>query len=130
MVLSKSPEGVLESTARSKARGHDFKVNEYYPVLVDATLATRARTAMTANSRYGRGNSVPTSDKSERPHNLLRGLLKFLVVASLPVLAKVGGASAFYSLVAEDTLWAQLAGIVVVFVWNYAASSRFVWNSP
>jgi dolichol-phosphate mannosyltransferase len=39
-------------------------------------------------------------------------------------------ASAFYSLVARDTLWAQLAGIVVVFVWNYAASSRFVWNSP
>ena len=76
MVLSKSPEGVLESTARSKARGHDFKVNDYYPVLVDATLATRARAAMTANSRYGRGNSVPTSDKSERPHNLLRGLLK------------------------------------------------------
>jgi DNA invertase Pin-like site-specific DNA recombinase len=76
MVLSKSAEGVLESTARSKARGHDFKVNEYYPVLVDATLATRARTAMTANSRYGRGNAVPTSDKSERPHNLLRGLLK------------------------------------------------------
>ena len=26
--------------------------------------------------------------------------------------------------------WAQLAGIVVVYVWNYAASSRFVWNSP
>jgi len=28
------------------------------------------------------------------------------------------------------TLWAQLAGIVVVYVWNYAASSRFVWNNP
>ena len=27
-------------------------------------------------------------------------------------------------------LWAQLAGIVVIHVWNYAASSRFVWNSP
>jgi dolichol-phosphate mannosyltransferase len=61
---------------------------------------------------------------------LLRGLVKFLLVASLPVLANVGLASAYYSLVAPDTLWAQLAGILVVFVWNYAASSRFVWNTP
>ena len=61
---------------------------------------------------------------------VVRGLLQFLVVASLPVLANVGVASAFFSLVAEDTFWAQLAGIVVVFVWNYAATSRFVWNSP
>ncbi|MCX5961367.1 MAG: glycosyltransferase [Cyanobacteria bacterium] len=61
---------------------------------------------------------------------LVRGLLKFLVVASLPVLANVGVTSAFYSLVTRNTFLAQLVGIVVVFVWNYAASSRFVWNSP
>ena len=61
---------------------------------------------------------------------LLRGLVKFLLVASLPVLANVGLATAYYSLVAPNTLWAQLAGILVVFVWNYAASSRFVWNTP
>ena len=46
------------------------------------------------------------------------------------VLANVGLASAYYSFVSRDTLWAQLAGILVVFVWNYAASSRFVWNTP
>ena len=40
---------------------------------------------------------------------LLRGLVKFLLVASLPVLANVGLASAFYTLVARDTFWAQLA---------------------
>jgi dolichol-phosphate mannosyltransferase len=61
---------------------------------------------------------------------LLRGLLKFLLVASLPALANVGLAAAYYSFVARDTVWAQLAGILVVFVWNYAASSRFVWNTP
>ena len=49
---------------------------------------------------------------------LLRGLVKFLLVASLPVLANVGLASAYYSLVDRNTLWAQLAGILVVFVWN------------
>ena len=61
---------------------------------------------------------------------LLRGLLKFQLVASLPVMANVGLASAYYSLIAPNAFWAQLAGIVVVFVWNYAASSRFVWNTP
>jgi len=61
---------------------------------------------------------------------LLSGLFKFLLVASLPVLANIGLASAFYNFVAQNTLWAQLAGILVVFIWNYAASSRFVWNTP
>ena len=83
-----------------------------------------------ASSNYLINNALTFRFQRQRGMALLRGLLKFLVVASLPVLANVGVASAFYSLVAEDTFWAQLAGIVVVFVWNYAASSRFVWNSP
>ncbi len=61
---------------------------------------------------------------------LLAGLIKFLIVASLPMLANIGLASVFYTSVAKDTLFAQIAGIAVVFVWNYAASSRFVWNTP
>jgi DNA invertase Pin-like site-specific DNA recombinase len=78
MVLSRAAEGVLESTPRSKAAGHDFRVEGYYPVLVKPGLAERARESMTANSRYGRkGNPVPTSDRSERPVNLLRGLLRY-----------------------------------------------------
>ncbi|MFM7264726.1 MAG: glycosyltransferase family 2 protein [Cyanobium sp.] len=83
-----------------------------------------------ATSNYLINNTLTFRFQRQRGLALLRGLIKFLVVASLPVLANVGVASAFYSLVAKDTLWAQLAGIVVVFVWNYAASSRFVWNSP
>jgi DNA invertase Pin-like site-specific DNA recombinase len=76
LIISHGPEGVLESTVRSKARGQNFRKEGYYPVLVDATLATKAREAMAANSRYGMTNSVPTPDQSERPHNLLRGLLR------------------------------------------------------
>ncbi len=83
-----------------------------------------------ATSNYLINNTLTFRFQRQSGLALLRGLLRFLVVASLPVLANVGVASAFYSLVAADTLWAQLAGIVVVFVWNYAASSRFVWNSP
>ena len=83
-----------------------------------------------ATSNYLINNALTFRFQRQRGAALVRGLLKFLVVASLPVLANVGVASAFYRLVDRDTFWAQLAGIVVVFVWNYAASSRFVWNSP
>jgi dolichol-phosphate mannosyltransferase len=83
-----------------------------------------------ASSNYLVNNALTFRFQRLRGRALLRGLLKFLLVASLPVLANVGLASAFYSLVVHNTLWAQLAGILVVFVWNYAASSRFVWNTP
>lgn len=83
-----------------------------------------------ATSNYLINNALTFRFQRQSGKALVRGLLKFLVVASLPVLANVGVASAFYRLVDRDTFWAQLAGIVVVFVWNYAASSRFVWNSP
>ena len=96
MILSPTAEGVLESTARSKAAGHDFRVEGYYPVLVDAALATRAREALTGNSRYGRkGNTMPTSDKSERPINLLRGLLRFGGNAARYDCRKNGGSGAW-----------------------------------
>lgn len=83
-----------------------------------------------ASSNYLINNSLTFRFQRLKGMALLRGLLKFLLVASLPVLANVGLASAYYSFVARDTFWAQLAGILVVFVWNYAASSRFVWNTP
>lgn len=83
-----------------------------------------------ASSNYLVNNALTFRFQRQQGLALLRGLLKFLLVASLPVLANVGVASAFYSYVAHSTFWAQLAGILVVFVWNYAASSRFVWNTP
>ena len=61
---------------------------------------------------------------------LLRGLVKFLMVSSLPLAANVGVAQVMVRLSHADSITAQLAGILVVFVWNYAASSRFVWNTP
>lgn len=56
------------------------------------------------------------------------GLLKFLLVSSLPIIANVGLASLFYSQISPNTFLSQIAGIVVVFIWNYAASSKVVWN--
>ena len=83
-----------------------------------------------ASSNYLVNNALTFRDRRQSGRQLIRGLLKFLLVASLPALANVGLATSFYTLIQAHALWAQLAGIVVVYVWNYAASSRFVWNSP
>jgi dolichol-phosphate mannosyltransferase len=61
---------------------------------------------------------------------LLLGLLRFLLVTSLGMVANVGVSSAFYRQVTHQAFLALLAGIAVDFVWKYAASSRFVWNTP
>ena len=83
-----------------------------------------------ASSNYLINNALTFRFQRLQGLALLRGLLKFLIVASLPVLANVGVASAFHRYVSTNLVGAQLAGILVVFVWNYAASSRFVWNTP
>ncbi len=62
--------------------------------------------------------------------SLLFGLIRFLLVTSLGMAANVGVSSAFYRQVSPQPLLALLAGIAVDFVWKYAASSRFVWNTP
>jgi dolichol-phosphate mannosyltransferase len=93
-------------------------------------LALPISVVIAASSNYLINNALTFRFQRLSGLGLLRGLLKFLLVASLPALANVGLAVAFFSKVASNTLWAQLAGILVVFVWNYAASSRFVWNTP
>ena len=56
------------------------------------------------------------------------GLMKFLLVSSLPMIANVGVTNLFYNQLSTNTFFSQLAGILVVFIWNYAASSKVVWN--
>jgi len=93
-------------------------------------LALPLAVVIAASSNYLINNALTFRFQRLQGLALVRGLLKFLLVASLPALANVGLAAAFYSFVASNTVWAQLAGILVVFVWNYAASSRFVWDTP
>ena len=60
--------------------------------------------------------------------SLLFGYFKYLLVASLPIIANIGITTTFYNYVARDTFIAQMAGIVIVYAWNYLASSSFIWN--
>jgi dolichol-phosphate mannosyltransferase len=52
------------------------------------------------------------------------------LTASLPAIANPGLTSGYYNPIAKDVLFDQLAGIMVAFIWNYAASSRLFWNTP
>lgn len=83
-----------------------------------------------ASSNYLINNSLTFKDRRQHGRQLVKGLLKFLLVASLPSLANIGLATGFYNLVQANAVFAQLSGIIVVYIWNYAASSRFVWNTP
>ena len=57
------------------------------------------------------------------------GLLRFLLVTSMGMVANVGVSSALYNQTHQGTFVAVFAGIAVDFVWKYAASSKFVWHT-
>ena len=81
-----------------------------------------------ATSNFLINNQVTFRSNRLKDMALIIGLLKFLVVASLPVVANIGITTAFYKYISADTFIAQLAGIAIVYAWNYLASSSFVWN--
>tara|TARA_Y100001968_G_scaffold327362_1_gene372250 strand:+ start:5562 stop:6656 length:1095 start_codon:yes stop_codon:yes gene_type:complete len=98
--------------------------------LIDFKSALPFSVVCAATSNFLINNQLTFRTNRLRHLALLNGLLKFLLVASLPVIANVGIATAFYQYISADTLIAQLAGIAIVYAWNYLASSLFVWNNP
>ncbi|MCY4360451.1 glycosyltransferase [Candidatus Synechococcus spongiarum] len=85
-----------------------------------------------ASSNYLVNNILTFRASRLRGMALLIGLLKFLVVCSLGLIANIGVSTAVYANMREESLGivAVFAGIVVDFIWKYAASSRLVWNVP
>ena len=81
-----------------------------------------------ATSNFLINNQVTFRSNRLKNFALLIGLLKFLIVSSLPVIANIGITTAFYNYISADTVIAQIAGIGIVYAWNYLASSSFVWN--
>ena len=82
-----------------------------------------------ASSNFSINNWLTFRSKRLKNKKFLLGLLKFLLISSLPIIANVGVSTTFYKSILPNTLLSQLAGIVIVFIWNYAASSKFVWDS-
>ena len=84
---------------------------------------------LAATSNYIINNILTFRSSKLSGKNFYFGLFKFLLVASLPIIANIGVANLFYNQLSSNTFIAQIAGIFVVFIWNYAASSRVVWNN-
>ena len=82
-----------------------------------------------ASSNYLINNSLTFRTNRLRNRALIIGLFKFLIVSSLPILANIGLATSFFNYISPNIIVSQLAGIIVVYIWNYAASSRLVWNN-
>ena len=94
---------------------------EFYEALPIAVVSA-------ATSNFLINNQVTFRSNRLKNFALLIGLFKFLLVASLPVLANIGITTAFYNYFSADAFIAQIAGIVIVYAWNYLASSSFIWN--
>ena len=96
--------------------------------LLDFSSALPFGVIIAATSNFIINNQVTFRSDRLKNSALLIGLLKFLIVASLPVIANVGITTAFYKYINEDTFIAQIAGIAIVYAWNYLATSSFVWK--
>ena len=96
--------------------------------LIDFYNALPFAVIIAATSNFLINNQVTFRSDRLKNSQLLIGLLKFLIVASLPVIANIGITTAFYKYISADTFFAQIAGIGIVYAWNYLASSSFVWR--
>ena len=85
-----------------------------------------------ASSNYLVNNILTFRARRLRGIALLIGLIKFLMVCSLGLIANIGLSTVIYANMGEESLGivAVFAGIVVDFIWKYTASSRLVWNVP
>ena len=82
-----------------------------------------------ATSNYLINNALTFRARRQKGFLLLKGLIKFLLVSSLPFIANISIAI-YINQWLSDQLLAQVAGIFFGLMWNYVASSKFVWNTP
>ena len=98
-------------------------------MLAPASFATAqtiaAFVAMTSN--FLLNNVLTYRDQRLKGGALLRGLLVFYLVCAVGLLANVGVAFSIYN---QQPIWwlAGASGALMGVVWNYAASSLFVWR--
>ena len=90
-------------------------------------VAQAAATVVAMTGNYVLNNQLTYRDARRTGWRFLTGLVGFYLVCSIGLLGNVGIASYAFSLKYQWWL-AAFAGIVVGTVWNYAASSIFVWK--
>ena len=93
-------------------------------------MAQVSAVVIAASTNFLINNVLTFRSQQLQGMSLLLGLVRFLLVTSMGMVANVGVSSALYHQAAQRPLFAMFAGIAVDFVWKYAASSKFVWNTP
>ena len=82
-----------------------------------------------ASSNYFINNLLTFRANRLKYRFFFEGYLKFLLVSSLQIIANVGLTNLFYKSVSFNTFASQIAAIVIIFIWNYVASSKVVWKN-
>jgi dolichol-phosphate mannosyltransferase len=76
---------------------------------------------------FSLNNTFTYSDRRLRGMRFVKGLAGFAAVCSVGAAANVGVGSYIYA--SEPNWWlAGIAGSLIGAVWNYVASSAFVWR--
>jgi dolichol-phosphate mannosyltransferase len=86
-----------------------------------------AGVAMAMVFNYSFNNLVTYGDRSLRGWAWWRGLVSFMAICSVGMLANVGVATVLFD---QQTAWglAAVAGMIVGSVWNFAVTSRYTWR--
>ncbi len=93
-------------------------------------VAQTCAVVVAASTNFLINNVLTFRTQQLKGWRLLFGLMRFLLVTSMGMVANVGVSSSLYHQASGQPLLAMFAGIAVDFVWKYAASSKFVWNTP
>ena len=96
---------------------------------IEFTRALPFSVLIAATSNYLINNVLTFRSNRLQNYKLIKGLIKFLIVVSLPVIGNIFLAVSFYKAFKLSTFWSQICGIVVIFIWNYIASTKFVWKN-
>ena len=94
---------------------------------VDFASAQLGATLIAMVSNYFLNNALTYRDRRLRGWRMLTGLMSFVAICSVGVVANVGLATLIYN---WEKMWliAGLAGALVGSVWNYAATSVLTWG--
>ena len=96
---------------------------------INFTRALPFSVLIAATSNYLINNILTFRSNRLQNYKLIQGLIKFLFVVSLPVIGNIFFAVSFYREFKLNTFWAQICGIVIIFIWNYIVSTKFVWKN-
>ncbi|PTD19001.1 glycosyltransferase [Sphingomonas fennica] len=99
----------------------------YFGLKSTFVAAQTVATVVAMTTNYVFNNILTYRDKRKKGWSFLTGLIAFYAICGIGVIGNVGVANIMYT--EKFTWWlSSAAGIVIGTLWNYSASSLFVWK--